>query len=896
MTSTPEPPFPPSPFAPEPHNPFFNPHAAKIPEFDPPDTEVDLTGLREECDSAWKLAGRVLGDAGTGREAITRSAREFSELIDSDISSAGAFNEKEWQKACLVLTYAASVADTWRRDVKEFRDKRQDLIGRYRSAALLAGLGKNDFSPTHPGANPFLQPGLERPPVYGPHAPSPRQIAYDEVHREFMRKGQKLKDELEETAEERATLLDEGPDPSNLKLLVEAGALGWGAYNILGADRDVPLPVSTGQAEKMAKEMEAYLDGDKEPDARFHEILAAVGAVAAKAEALQKANKPDMGPQHPMSAASSPPGLDEEEIEFLETFYGELEEMTPTGVVHVMPWLEGGFGPDWSAAERKAFATEVANGLLVLSDEDLGGGQERLPSSVQDFANGLPFNDWRANGMSEGRAEGVRPHNWLADAEDFSLLLENADPGLRGGRNFSANVTLSLGHHLGHTDLAITEEREAALGSLLDVTTRNEEANHTVLAGTDDHPADYVEDGRYASPHMPGFESNADALLGLYAFDWKDGGEAVAGLTDWIPEFSKGTPSQADMAGTTTLRLMETLAGDGDEKPFHDTGQRSDTKYELSVTEINPGLAENLTEIYLTYQEDLTLDSETRDTNGYATITSGQGSLLLHDPFDKALFVDGDTQRDFVQLLVADKKNAGVITSSVESLERKIIDIALDSPDNSAPRHAGANVGAVRTIVHDAMINEYVDRTDNREEAKQQAADNWQTGFNITVAISNGALGSVPVAGPVLAPTTETLLRLFEHPGKADFLEEWDQENQGGEQRPKDIIDHGPKSVQHAQLQLLDVMTRRGAIDPQVLVREGLLPSDFDAEKDMVVPSVRDTMGGRNLSGNYATLMEILEAAGKDEANRDSGENPVPDFFEGVRDNYVPDSKQDKGD
>ena len=91
-------------------------------------------------------------------------------------------------------------------------------------------------------------------------------------------------------------------------------------------------------------------------------------------------------------------------------------------------------------------------------------------------------------------------------------------------------------------------------------------------------------------------------------------------------------------------------------------------------------------------------------------------------------------------------------------------------------------------------------------------------------------------------------------------------------------------------------MARRGSVDPDVLTKEGLLPTNFDAKEDLVVQSFRDQMGGRNADGNYSSLMEILRAAGKDEANSENGKNPIPAFFEGVEQYYAPDSKEDKGE
>ncbi len=819
-------------------------------EFNPPNTDVDTVRLSELCTSSSHLAVQVLGDSEAEYTAITGTAKEFSDLISDDISSAASYNEKEWRKACLVLTYAASVARQWLDDVYEFRKDRRGLIDAYdKEVATL--LAEYPLLANHDGGVSAGQ--LEVLMIQTENFNSRKSS----ILGRYVRRGNELKETLLETARERATMLDEGPDPSNLKTLVDAGILGWGAYNIMGVDTDTPLPVSKAEAKVMAREMEAYLNGDKDPDARFEEILATLGAVNAKAAALQEANKHTMGLFHPMHGNTTR-GLSEEEVEFLETFYNGLEDMTPTGVVHLMPWLEGAEGPDWTPAQRNTFATGIANGLLTLSDEGLGGGQDRLPESVQELANGIPFADWRANRMSDGRAEGVDSHNWLADAEDFSQLLQHSSPELRGGAEFSSNLTLSMGHHLGNNHLAITQQREESIGALLDVSTRNEEANHHVLTSTNGHPAGYSDDPRYDNHRMPDFESNADALLGLYAFDWRDDGDAVAGLTDWIPGFSEGTPSQVEMAGRATAGLMRTLADGGDGGPFHDTDDQSDTSYQRAVTEINPKLTESLTRIYLNYEDDFVLNS---DNDGFGQASGTNETLLLHAPGDLALHLSDETKQGFLQLLIADDSNAPIITTSIEGLERRVIDAAIGSPGDASAGIAGARVGELRTILHDAMINEYVSRTDDREEAKQQAADNWQTAFNIGVAFNNGVLGSVPGPGTALAFTGESLLRLLEHPQKAQYLEEWSAKNQGDEAPIADIVDTGPKAHQHAQLQLLQVYLDHEAIDVQDLKDRGLLPPDH-AGSDPVYPAVVETVS-KDEAGYFPVLNRVLEDAGQ---------------------------------
>ncbi|MEU3308081.1 hypothetical protein [Nocardiopsis sp. NPDC006832] len=833
MTSTPEPSVPLLPSAPSP----LTPPAERIPEFDPPDTKVRTDSLKERCDDAWKLTGRVMGDAGTGRAAITRSAKEFSDLIDGDISSAGAFNEKEWRKACLALTYAASIADRWREDVEEFRRERKKLIDRYSTAIVMAGLA-NEGNPMYRGTGP-----LQSPPTYGPHVPSPRQLAYYEVHREYMAKGRKLKDGLEETAAERATLLKEGPEPSNLKVLVEAGVLGWGAYNILGAERDVPLPVSSKEAKEMAREMKSYLDGDKEPDARFHEIIAALGAVSAKAKKLQEAGRSTLG--QPYQATMHRPTLGEEELDFLETFYEELDEMSPTGIVHMMPWLEGSSGPGWSSSERDAFATGVANGLLILSDEKVGGGQYRLPDGVQDFAHGLPFNDWRANGMSEGRAEGVRSHNWLADAEDFSLLLKNADSGLRGGLEFSTNVTLSLGHHLDNTDLAITRERNEALSSLLDVSTRNVEANHSILTGNAEHPAGHVEDARYSSEYMPDFKNTTDALVGLYAFDWADDGEAAAGLTDWIPRASESeSGSQRRMAREAAEGLIRTTVSDKDvfdsltntgitvKETVEVDGKKVDVEYPDAVfSRVNPKLSNTFADIALAYLEDFSIPGNKNEPEGGDKMKLGY-----------------EERQRFLQFAAADDATVRKLYQTAELLDLNSTNQLLGEDEQKDIAYRNSTF---RALLDAAVRGDTLDRSIDMDNAEAQAAVDKKRKIAMVSGLAFGGANLLSPAGggAAISGITTSVFELNDRVDQSvksdNYLTAVDAGIGDDSTHAFGANDYGRTYSQmnhdyKTKLDLLDAMVRDGRIDtrqveavsPQLLTDDGKVVDYYEFSTD----------------------------------------------------------------
>ncbi|MEU3019073.1 hypothetical protein ABZ635_16935 [Nocardiopsis sp. NPDC007018] len=186
-------------------------------EFTPPNTDVDTVRLSELCRASWHLALRILGDAGAEHTALTGTAKEFSDLVSEDISSAASYNEQEWRRACMVLTYAAGVARHWLDDVYDFRSERADLIRDY--ASRLANLESQ--YPLLSGSDGALSTAvLSQIPRFDAAA---RNLLHD-----FDRRGIELKEALVDTARERAAMLDDGPEPHHLRTLVEAGVLGWG--------------------------------------------------------------------------------------------------------------------------------------------------------------------------------------------------------------------------------------------------------------------------------------------------------------------------------------------------------------------------------------------------------------------------------------------------------------------------------------------------------------------------------------------------------------------------------------------------------------------------------------------------------------------------------------------
>ena len=823
-------------------------------EFKPPNTEVNTVRLSELCTSSWHLAVRVLGDSDAEHTAITGTAKEFTELISDDISSAASYNEQEWRKACMVLTYAAGVARQWLDDVYEFRSDRRDLIDAYdREITTLRAdypmLANND------GAVSAGQ--LEALMVQTENFNSRKSS----ILGRYIRHGNELKENLLETARDRATMLDEGPDPSNLKTLVESGILGWGAYNIMGADTDTPLPVSKEEARVMVRDLEAYLNGDKEPDARFNEIIAALGAVNAKAAALQAANASLAG--QPYEATRHRPKLSEDEIEFLQTFHGELEDQVPYGIVGLMPWLEGQEGPGWNAGDQQEFAKAVSGGLLVLSDESVGGGQYLLPESVQQFAKGIP----NENPVPEAGRHHLDPSmNWLYDARDMGGLFEAADPDLKGGTEFSANLTLSLGHHLGASgdNPKIHEEFDQGLSSLLDVSTRNEAANHQILTGTYEHPlANAQGDEQYYAGYetMPDFKNTSDALVGLYTFEWQDDGEAAAGLIDWIPgaaesdsggrqrlareaaegliQMTTGDDAVYDALTNTGVTVKETVDGED--------GEKIEVEYpDAAFGRVNPALAGAIGDVALAYLDDFRIPG---DSN-----RPGEGDG------DKMYLGYTERQR-FLQYAAADDDTVQELYGAASALD-------LDSTHRLLGEDEQADVAlrnaTFRALLDAAVRTDTLDRSIDMDNAEAQAAVDKKRQIAVASGLAFGVANVLPpgpgglaIAG-ITAATFEFNDRVDQSVNGNNFAEAIDAGVGDDSTHAFGANDYGRTYSQmnhdyKVKLDLVDAMVRSGQISteqvqqvsPQLLTEDGNIVDYYEFNTD-------DRTGARDSETNIS--------------------------------------------
>nr|WP_150252476.1 hypothetical protein [Nocardiopsis deserti] len=113
-------------------------------------------------------------------------------------------------------------------------------------------------------------------------------------------------------------------------------------------------------------------------------------------------------------------------------------------------------------------------------------------------------------------------------------LLSNSHEDFEGGAEFSTRMMDTVSASLVRIDALGGDD--SSMSGLLDVATRNEDANYAVLTG--DYPEGVEGD-------LPWTEETAqnvtDRIIGqLYTHEWGDDGEAARGLTEWIEGRSPG--------------------------------------------------------------------------------------------------------------------------------------------------------------------------------------------------------------------------------------------------------------------------------------------------------------------------------------------------------------------
>ena len=490
--------------------------------------------------------------------------------------------------------------------------------------------------------------------------------------------------------------------------------------------------------------------------------------------------------------------------------------------------------------------------LRALEPEPLDDGQHRVTFllDVRDAEDGpemMPISEL----TDENSADYMDDYReWGGKFSTLADFLDASDSRVKGGTEFSTTL---LGTTVKNAGLVQFYGREPNLGdyqSVVEVATRNEEANNILLTGKD------FDGNKYEHHENHAGMTPASALRSLYTIDWEDDGKAVRGLTDWIARDansgSEETHRRAGKAAEALITILTTVDEKG-KNPFLDT-PLGGKNYAPSVAEINPQVLLGLASVYEAYLDDFSIDT---DEFGYKKLDGPRDDLyLFHENGDRALLLPQDRHKTFLQLLLSNEEYSAPVVSMVEVQERRILDTYLEH-EQLGHQVGGRAAANLRSNMANALIQEFTDRTRNVEEARERANQMVQTGYNILIANTVQATGgkSTP-AGMAL----ETFLRVMEQPTK-DYFSERNEEKIDFEyikNMDEHLLGDQAEIRDHVNLQVLDAMYQRGLVDEETLEKEGLLVDDGDGGKRLPTAAAEwETAGDGMTSAVEKTIEEV---------------------------------------
>lgn len=654
---------------------------------------------KSAADQILELLGTITGSGEDVGSKFSDTAAEFTDMIASEIKAAGIYNASKWQSAAMAVVHAGGVANKWSSHLEDYKTAISNLKGEAEDAKTRY-LGDS-----------------------GETSDIDKVIKYNAEIRELNGRAGKAWAGLVEDSEACSNLLRQGPTESAMEVLVTEGGIGWLPYNILGAE--MPLPIDASDGKKMGKEMEQYLDEDgRVIDDRYYEIVAALNAVNARA--LEKTKRGE--------------DLSEEEVGFLRSFFEELEKLEaepPTATSEGTGYSEGVLSiPERLSAmgaidesgnideQWQGFVEGIGTGLLVLSDETLGGSFKYVPDSVANAVYGPQSSYYQQKEGVEDLTFVDGEQYWREDMRNLSVILGESNDDTQGGFIFSRELTAAVGanidtlmndHNPGRASwpefYAPTEEQ---LEGLVDVSTRNTSANHAILTG---------DGGTYET-------DTKEVLEGLFTYSWEDEGAAVSGLTDWIAEDAlSDLPSVRERAGEAAAGLVEQITSEDMFAKLVSTGETVTEQtpdgpitYEnASFTALNPEVASSLGDIFVRYVDSFAFPTG----NGDVAFEHSEG----YDGTPQIrIGMEEQNSIDFMQFLMGDTETAAKTVDTANKYSAIMMDIGAASGE---PGIAGDRVGRLNGMMETALQNDALDRNMDLDEAKERKDNLVAMGPNV---------------------------------------------------------------------------------------------------------------------------------------------------------------------
>ncbi|MFD3684044.1 hypothetical protein ACFWTE_04360 [Nocardiopsis sp. NPDC058631] len=654
--------------------------------FSPRSIESFESQIRPVSEDLVTLEARLLGRADDLEGGFDSAATHFTDIVGWDITTLGSENYQQWVDAAVNLRFAIDVNDMWADFVKEFWDKRDAMWDDWDEAVA----SKVSQVPSEYQGTVITAQSPTPDHWFDSDARKCREL-YDELsgYLEGVKERERDNwDAHEENALEILGMLRGGPTSENVQKLIDGGYANMAYANLdpekyLSMESDFELTPES--AEEAASELAPYWSGDKPLDDRYHELMLVMSMIGTNAR----------------NAQNDGTELRDEEVDFLEAFYTQLEMEGGgpyTGVLSVPGWMEG---DHMTGEEREHALGTLGDGLLALSDPELGGGYESLPESVRRAAEG-PFLTMDPNEPVYALV------TYTDDVGALTELLRHTDEDLQGGYTLSTNLTMSAGSYnyfwgsAGEEGYVMSED----VSVLADVGTRNEDANYYVLTG--EQPSQAPETG----PDYPD-KFRQDAVQGLLTYEWHDQGEAASGLIDWISEGSLSEDEDVrNMAGEAASGFIGMVTTPEMQQALTDTGVDVGDSEDASFTEFNPALADRFADVFDSYLFSFAA-SEIYPSGGTDLLTG----VTDYNPETRAFNIGVQERAAYMQYLMGDDDTAARVLNSAAAYERAEIELYLGTGDTYQTAPGAASL---YSLIDLGLEMEVEDRTGDLESAQER--------------------------------------------------------------------------------------------------------------------------------------------------------------------------------
>ncbi|MEU1897118.1 hypothetical protein ABZ512_02000 [Nocardiopsis dassonvillei] len=697
--------------------------------------DIERSAVASARETFEELYSLITGRSGDYNTITTPVGFEFSDQIGEGLRTAANENQYAWSSSMLACLHAYGVLDKISADVKWYEDKIEEIKGDLSTALA------NSAEPDN------------------------LNIAQQIIESHDLQAEQAWRD-LETRCDESQDMLKEGPTPENIRALGDGGYFGnndnIGFYATGDFDYYV---VDEGQAGVIATHLgHAVLDGNEISIELLEdnpEYLALVAAVVSRGLLAQQNGDRLLGG----------------EVEFLETLFGDLDEIggDSPGFLQFMDQVNS--SEHISDSLREDINRNLANSMLILSDEDIGGGVGNLPQDVQEAAVGPSYDT--TDFTYEFNA-------WAEDFVPLSEFLSHSGPGVQGGTEFSTSLLATSHQMLSYADMGDNPHMDPisqeAFSDVIGVASRNEEANYIILTGEDFDGNTYQHHENH--PHV-----DPEAVLrDFYTYNWNDDGAAVRGITDWIADRGQESGGVTDeIRGTALAELMgfmedkefrEDLFGTGHRVVEEgEEGEDDLTWLNVSAGHLNPELASGFSDIFLSYMDEF---SETdgvgeEDENGDR---EGESFATRWNPDTGRVELSPESRLAFTQIIMGDEETATRVYEEVLLNTGRTME---EYASNTGERDHIPTVlaGSLQGLVEEALSHESSHRTDSHKEAADYR--NKVTGG--VIDILGGGAGDAQVPGFVVeiakfAAKEALSVPVHEATENADTVGEWARNEQ----------------------------------------------------------------------------------------------------------------------